>query len=305
MTGRRGGAPRSRWPLLAYVPVAVWAARKRRDKGLPQAFSLAVAYGAPLAVAAGLPRGRPRAAAMWAAHMWAYKIAFEIPYDRPAELRERLDVDTPIRVDRRLGGGQPPGERLQRRWRDPPRLSALDRVMTFVYALWEAEPHLALAWILLNDRDRFPLAALRLGATFDATLLGYALRPTAPPWWASEREGRMGRAVRRVTLEVFKELRGQPRPGTDHNSDANPWAAFPSDHFASAAMAAAVLTQSSRTGGAAAAVYAVMLGAALVYTGEHYVSDLVAGAALAAGIYFAAPAALPMAQRFAGAIAAR
>src|SRR2546423_6597291 len=110
---------------------------------------------------------------------------------------------------------------------------------------------------------------------------------------------------RRVTPEVFKELRGQPRPGTDHNSDANPWAAFPSDHFASAAMAAAVLTRSTRAGGAAAAVYAPLLGAALVYTGEHYVSDLLAGAALAAGVYFAAPAGLPMTERFAGAIAPR
>src|SRR5205085_7197467 len=179
----------------------------------------------------------------------------EVPYDRPAQLRERLRIDEPIRLDRRLGRGEPPSARLQRRWRRPPRLNALDRVMTAIYALWEAEPHLALAWILFTDPARFPLAALRLGATFDATLVGYALRPTAPPWWASEREGRLDGEVRRVTMEVAKDLRGQPRPGTDHNSGANPWAAFPSDHFASAAMAAAVLADTSRRGGDAAALY--------------------------------------------------
>ena len=220
--------------------------------------------------------------------MWAYKIAFEVPYDRPARQRERLHIDAPIRADTWIGRGQPPGARLQRRWRNPPRLNVLDRALTLVYVLWEIEPHAILAWILVKDPERFPLAALRLGATFDATLLGYFAAPTAPPWWASEREGRMGRAVRRVTLEVVKDVRGDPRPGIDHSPGANPWAAFPSDHFASSLMAAAVLADSSPRGAAAAGLYALALGFALVYTGEHYVIDLIAGAMLAAAVYVAA-----------------
>lgn len=161
----------------------------------------------------------------------------------------------------------------------------LDRAASLFYATWEAAPHLVLSWILLRRPERFGCAALRLGATFAATLPGYFLYPMAPPWWASEREGRMDRSVRRVTLEVKKELHGEPRPGSDHNTDANPWAAMPSDHFASSAMTAAILAEVDSRAGAAGAAYTLLLGGVLVYTGEHYVTDLLAGLALAAAVY--------------------
>ncbi|HVS99838.1 MAG TPA: phosphatase PAP2 family protein [Solirubrobacterales bacterium] len=219
--------------------------------------------------------------------MWAYKIAFEVPHDRPERQYMRLHVDGPIALDRLLGGGEPPGATLQRRLRRPPQLTPLDRAASLFYSTWEAVPHLTLAWILVRRPERFPAAAARLGATFAGTLPGYFAYPAAPPWWASEREGRMGRSVRRVTLEVEKELHGEPRPGSDHGTGANPWAAMPSDHFASSAMTAAILAELDPRAGAAGAAYTVLLGATLVYTGEHYVVDLAAGLALAALVYAA------------------
>jgi membrane-associated phospholipid phosphatase len=274
----------------ALVPPAVVLGRRRRRLKLPQAGSLAVATSVPLLVQVAAPRGRPRAVVGWAAFMWAYKIAFEIPYDRPAQLRQRLHIDEPIAIDSRLGRGVPPSAALQRRLREPPRLTTLDRAATLFYATWEAAPHLVLAWILLRRPERFRAAALRLGATFASTIPGYLLFPQAPPWWASEREGRMGRAVRRVTLEVKKELRDEPRPGIDHNTQANPWAAMPSDHLASSAMTALLLGEIDPRAGAAGATYTLLLGGVLVYTGEHYVTDLLAGLALTGLIYSAARA---------------
>jgi membrane-associated phospholipid phosphatase len=281
--GYAAGVPK-RYALLAYVPAAVAFARLRRRWNAPQALSAAVATGAPLAVFAGLPRGRGRAAATWAAHMWAYKVNFEIPYDRPARLRERLHIDEQLRADALLAGGEPPGQRLQRRLRRPPELSALDRSLSLLYYTWEAVPHAVLAWILWRRPERFPSAAARLGATFDLTLAGYWLLPAAPPWWASEREGRMNREVRRVVFEVASELKRERRPRVDHNSGSNPWAAMPSDHFATAAMTALVLADLGPVPGAAGCAYALALGSALVYTGEHYVTDLIAGLALAVAV---------------------
>jgi hypothetical protein len=81
--------PRRR-ALLAYVPAAIAFARKRRDIGAPRPLSVLITWAAPAAVHAAMPPGRKRAAAVWAAHMWAYKVNFEIPYDRPEELRRRL-----------------------------------------------------------------------------------------------------------------------------------------------------------------------------------------------------------------------
>jgi hypothetical protein len=121
--------------------------------------------------------------------MWAYKVSFEVPYDRPEKLRTRLRVDEPISIDRVIGLGVPVSERLQRRLRRPPKLTALDKALTAVYLFWEVEPHLALAWLLLRHPDRFTAAALRLALTYDSTLLGYFATPTAPPWWARRARG--------------------------------------------------------------------------------------------------------------------
>jgi membrane-associated phospholipid phosphatase len=55
--------------------------------------------------------------------------------------------------------------------------------------------------------------------------------------------------------------------------------------------------------GALAWSYALTLGLALVYLGEHYAADLLAGAALAEGVRRAAPGAAPIASRFAGLLA--
>lgn len=276
------------WLPLAYVPVVVALARQRRRLGPPPAaVTLAAVYATPGVIAYALPRGRVRVCLSWLAHMWAYKVAFEVPYDRPADLRRRLRVDLPIAVDRRLGWGVPPSQRLQRCLRRPPGLTLLDKVLTGVYLLWEVEPHLALGWLLWRHPGRFPGAAARMAATFDATLIGYFAVPTAPPWWASEFQGRMGGEVRRVNAEVMRALQGECRPGTpqDHVSGSNPWAAWPSDHFASALSAAFALAEADARAGAVGFAYAGALGFVLVYAGEHYVADLLLGAALALGVH--------------------
>jgi hypothetical protein len=286
----RRAAQRVRWPPLLYVPAVITFARTRRRLGPPPApLSVAAAYATPAVIMYALPRGRVRTSLGWLAHMWAYKVAFEVPYDRPEKRRRRLRIDEPIAVDRAIGGGVPPSQRLQHKLRRPPKLTLLDKLLTGIYLVWEVEPHLALGWLLARHPGRFPGAALRLALTFDSTLVGYFETPTAPPWWASEIEGRMDGEVRRVTAEVMRAVQGEPRPGSpeDHISGSNPWAAWPSDHFASALSAAIALAEADRRAGVAGFAYAGALGFTLVYTGEHYVVDLLLGAGLALGIHAA------------------
>jgi membrane-associated phospholipid phosphatase len=284
---------RVRWPALLYLPAFVAFTRLRRRLGPPPAaLSLGLAYTTPAVVAYALPRGRVRTYLTWLTHMWAYKVAFEVPHDRPEKQRRRLRIDEPIAIDRVIGGGEPPSQRLQRRLRRPPQLTLLDKIVSVVYLAWEAEPHLALGWLLSRHPSRFPRASLRLALTFDSTLIGYFTTPTAPPWWASEVGGRMNGEVRRVNAEVMRALRHKPRPGSaqDHKSGANPWAAWPSDHFASAVSAAIALAEADRRAGVAGFGYAAALGFALVYSGEHYVVDLILGAALALAVHGAVSA---------------
>lgn len=279
---------RVRWAPLAYVPAVVLLARQRRKLGPPPApVTLGTVYTVPVAVMYALPSGRARLYLSWLSHMWAYKVAFEVPYDQPDRLRERLRIDSPIAIDRKVGLGTPPSQRLQRRLRHPPELTLLDKALTGIYLFWEAEPHLALGWIRSRHPGRFPGAALRMALTFDSTLIGYFATPTAPPWWASEFEGRMDGQVRRVTAEVMRAIRREPRPGSpeDHEPGSNPWAAWPSDHFGSALSAAIALAEADARAGMLGFAYAAALGFTLVYTGEHYVIDLLLGAGVALAIH--------------------
>jgi membrane-associated phospholipid phosphatase len=233
-------------------------------------------------------RRRLAAAALWALQMRAYEAVFELPHRRPWRHRERVRIRYPIRLDSLIGAGTPPPQRLQRALRRPPKITALDRAITFTYWAWEVEPHAALAWILLRHERRFPRAAALVGGVFWSTLVFHALVPTAPPWWASEVAGEMDREVHRVMLEVKRDLRHQNRMREQHSLGSNPWASMPSNHTASAAMTAIVLSEIDPRVGAVAWAYTAALAFALVYLGEHYVCDLAGGLAASLGLWAAA-----------------
>ena len=84
----------------------------------------------------------------------------------------------------------------------------------------------------------------------------------------------------------------------------NPLAAMPSLHFATSVMAALLLAEAGPVAGALGLGYAATLGFALVYLGEHYVVDLLAGAALTGGGAPAGAARGPAIARFGRAVAA-
>jgi membrane-associated phospholipid phosphatase len=84
----------------------------------------------------------------------------------------------------------------------------------------------------------------------------------------------------------------------------NPLAAMPSLHFATSLMAALLLAEVGVLPGALGFTYLIALGFALVYLGEHYLVDLLGGAALTAVVRRLAPRAAPLAERFGRAIAA-
>jgi hypothetical protein len=83
----------------------------------------------------------------------------------------------------------------------------------------------------------------------------------------------------------------------------NPLAAMPSLHFATSVMAALLLGESGPVAGAVGWTYASTLGFALVYLGEHYVADLLGGAALTIAVRRLAPRAAPALGRCARAVA--
>jgi membrane-associated phospholipid phosphatase len=286
---------------LATVGAAIALPLVRKRLRVPAPVTLAVAASGPLAVAVLGPRTRRRDVAMFAMQMWAFTVVHEMPYDDPEALRRRLFTDYPIAVDSAIGLGRLPGARLQNFFARRRHAKALDRFLTVTHWLWFFEPYLVLSWILVRHPERFPRAARQMAAVFDAGAAGYALLPTAPPWWSSE-EGLTAEPVRRIMVEVGEPLWGRWWGPLYKALGGNPWAAMPSLHFATSVSGAVSLTEASRREGALGWAYALTLGFGLVYLGEHYVTDLLAGAGLVVAANRADPVFAPAVGRVSAAV---
>jgi membrane-associated phospholipid phosphatase len=103
-------------------------------------------------------------------------------------------------------------------------------------------------------------------------------------------------AVRRMMAEYGAEFWGDAWGPLYSYVGGNPLAAMPSLHFATSVMAAHLLSEVGRGPGLVGWSYAVVLGIALVYLGEHYVVDLLVGLGLTEGVRLAAPHAAPALQ---------
>ena len=227
--------------------------------------------------------------------MWAYLAMYEMPADDPAALARRVRIDYPVKADRVLGFGELPGVRLQRRFADPPNIRRPERVLVWAHWIWFLVPHGTLLCVRLRRRDQFPRAAAMVYATFDLGVLCYWLIPTAPPWYAAL-QGRMGpghEPLRRLMLDYGEQFWGNRWERLYDGLAGNPLAAMPSLHFATSVTAAHVLTDAGPVEGAIGWAYTATLGFALVYLGEHYVVDLLAGLALAETVRAAEPVATP------------
>jgi membrane-associated phospholipid phosphatase len=292
------------WGVVA-TGVAVPLVRRRFR--IPAPAVMAAASAAPFALCVAAPRSRKRDAAVAMLQMWAYVAAYELPNDDPERLRRRVRVGYPVRIDRALGLGELPGVRLQRAFGRPGRpLRGAEQALVWAHWLWFLFPHGSVAYLLLRRRDLFPSAAVRLYAVFDIGVIAYWVLPTAPPWYAAE-AGALGageeRAIRRMMIEhgeVFWKRAWGPLYDV---LAGNPLAAMPSLHFATSVMAAHLLTEAGPVPGVLGWTYTLTLGFALVYLGEHYVVDLLAGLALTESIRRAAPRAAPAIEAVGRAVA--
>jgi membrane-associated phospholipid phosphatase len=278
---------------LAAAAVGALAPLVRRRLRLPRPVTSVLVWQAPLAISLAVPRTRARDVVVYALQMWAYLAHYELPNDTPDELAARVRVGYPIRVDRVIGCGEIPTVRLQRalggRAGEGVRLH--DTALAVVHWSWFFFPHGSVAYILFRHRDHFERSAVQMAAVFDLGAAVYWLVPTAPPWWAAQK-GRLPH-VRRIMTEAGELFWGRAWPPLYDSLSGNQLAAMPSLHFGTSVMAAHVLSDVGRVPGALGWTYAMTLGFALVYLGEHYVVDLVAGLALAESVRLAGPPLTP------------
>lgn len=143
-------------------------------------------------------------------------------------------------------------------------------------------------WLWLRWRAHFALYTRTLAFTFLLGLVGYVLLPAEPPWLLAREPGAppagryivettRGAPVASAVVEAGRAWQRDP----DALGDPNPAAAMPSVHTAVTTALTLVLWRVDRRAGVAGLVYTAAMCFSLVYLGEHWVLDLLAGMACA------------------------
>jgi membrane-associated phospholipid phosphatase len=190
-----------------------------------------------------------------------------------------IHADFQIWLDRYIFGfASIPSVWLQQHLWDPARITWYDRTTWLVYTSYYLVTPLALAWLWLRDPPAFRRYAVRLAGLAFACVAFFTVSPTTPPWLASDKGligpitrliGPVGRSIGGVNASALWE-RGVRL--------ANDLAAFPSLHEGMTILVCIALwPRSGRLVRSVLVAYPLAMAFALVYTGEHYVSDLVAG----------------------------
>jgi hypothetical protein len=205
-----------------------------------------------------------------------------------------------IEADEAMFGGHVPTIWLQQHLYQPGRVQWWEVAVSLVYVShFLTVPTVA---VILWVRDRFQWARyMRRWFTLSvAGLITYFLYPAAPPWWAYE-HGYLTEPVSRISTAGWN-LIGLHGAGNTLNAlqveAANPVAAMPSLHTAYAMMAVAFfLPVVHRRWWPLLLAYPLAMTFTLVYSGEHYVIDVLVGWLYVAATFLAVGAAERMWRR--------
>ena len=188
--------------------------------------------------------------------------------------------DYVVALERAVALGTIPTVWLQDRLVTPGEYGLLAQSMYAVYFSYFFAVHAVAVIVWRKHREFFPLFVTAVLATYWAGLaISFAL-PTAPPWLAAN-EGLVPH-VQRIVVDLTSEVSAEASEVGYAVSGSNPVAAMPSLHMA---ISVTIALFWARVGGRVAvlggAAYAAVMGFALIYLGEHYLADVVAGVATA------------------------
>ncbi|MGO8686262.1 MAG: phosphatase PAP2 family protein [Candidatus Dormibacteria bacterium] len=181
-----------------------------------------------------------------------------------------------VRVETWLFAGHDPSEVLQHAVGGT-ALHVLAVAATSVYFSFFALPVVVGLALWLRDATqylRFVTALLGMAVVAYVTFL---LVPTAPPWYAAEQHALSG------VTDLIRSQHTLPAAVSPLYSrlDPNPAAAFPSLHAAFPFLGWLAMRRSYPSGSWIILGWFLLIAASVVFLGEHYVIDVVAGALLA------------------------
>jgi hypothetical protein len=183
-----------------------------------------------------------------------------------------------IRADRAIFGGVVPTVWLQERLYDPDHIHWWDVAASWVYFSHFVVALGVAAVLWMRERPRWAAFMRRWFVLSVAGLITYFLYPAAPPWWAA-RYGLLP-DVERISTRGWRAI-GLHGAGNVLNAGqlaANPVAAMPSLHTAFALLVVVFFVDRVRKRWwPLLLAYPAAMTFTLVYTGEHYMIDVLVG----------------------------
>ncbi len=187
-----------------------------------------------------------------------------------------IHVHPMIRADRWLFGGHLPTVELQERLYHPGAPRWYDWLAAGQHAAHFALPVAAGIVLWLRGRRVYWRYIASLMTVFFLGYAGYVLYPAAPPWMAAENG--IIPPVHRVAVETMQRFAATQPVGLAYlHMNANPVAAMPSLHAALPMLVALVAIRLWGRRAVPALLYPFAMGYNVVYLGEHYVVDVLAG----------------------------
>ena len=203
--------------------------------------------------------------------------AVSVP-DGQAHVIPQLDLD------KALFGGHVPTVWLQEHLWNPSHVHWYDYAvwavyMTHFFAVWVTA---AILWRVARSRfRRYAVTAVLVSFAAFATYWAY---PAQPPWLAGE-DGLLPH-IDRIVPTVWDQLGNSTAQSIYENGDfVNPVAAMPSLHAAFPLMLLLFFWSAGRWVRLALGLYTLAMAFTLVYGGEHFVADIIAGWARALGVH--------------------
>ena len=232
-----------------------------------------------------------RRAILGVALEWFPFVAFLFLYDIARSFADKLrptNVHAAIDGDRLLAAGHVPTVWLQQHlWHGTQDVRWYDYVGWGVYMTYFFATLLVAAalWVFAYHRFRRYVAAVTvLTVTGFAT---YVLFPAAPPWYASS-HGALPPTERLTGIVWAHALPSFSKLMQHGQALANPVAAMPSLHAGFTLLVTLTLWKSARWWARIPlAAYPLLMGLTLVYFGEHYLVDILAGWVYAVVAYVA------------------
>jgi hypothetical protein len=135
----------------------------------------------------------------------------------------------------------------------------------------------------LRRSPHFKLFRTSFTVLMAAGITGFALIPTVPPWMAYELFGFLPKLIH-FNVRIYASI----APALTSSFNTNPVAAMPSLHAAFPILCSLIVWAAVRGRSWPFHVYTFLILFTIVYTGDHYVVDILAGGLLAAAGFFAA-----------------